>query len=132
MESKDEEMFADPQRMVLDKGGHIFLAERTAADKWEAVGCCALLSRGGGAFELSKMAVAPSCRGLGIGRKILDHIIHHARLVGASRLYIETSHKLPNAIHLYESVGFTHLPPERIQPSPYERADVYMEMLLNQ
>jgi hypothetical protein len=28
------------------------------------------------------------------------------------------------AIRLYESMGFKHLPPNLITPSPYERADV--------
>jgi len=37
---------------------------------------------------------------------------------------------LANAIHLYESVGFRHLPPDRVTPSPYARSNVQMEMLL--
>ena len=47
--------------------------------------------------------------------------------MGATRLYLETNWKLETAIKLYESLGFEHLPPERIVPSPYARADVYME-----
>jgi hypothetical protein len=35
---------------------------------------------------------------------------------------------LTPAIRLYESQGFRHLPPERIVPSVYARADVYMEL----
>ena len=38
---------------------------------------------------------------------------------------------LANAVHLYESVGFKHLPPERVGPSPYARADVHMEMIVD-
>jgi putative acetyltransferase len=34
------------------------------------------------------------------------------------------------AIRLYESLGFRHLPPERVVPSVYARADVYMELWL--
>jgi hypothetical protein len=34
------------------------------------------------------------------------------------------------AIRLYESVGFQHVPPERVIPSAYARADVYMELYL--
>jgi GNAT superfamily N-acetyltransferase len=58
------------------------------------------------------------------------YAIDRARSNGAKRLYLETSKKLPNAIHLYETVGFCHLPPERVKPSPYARAEVFMEMLL--
>jgi putative acetyltransferase len=48
-----------------------------------------------------------------------------ARALGATKLTLATNSKLPNAIHLYESLGFRHLPPE---PSPYARANVFMEM----
>ena len=47
------------------------------------------------------------------------------------RLYLETNRKLALAIRLYESVGFRHLPPERVVPSPYARANVYMELDLS-
>jgi hypothetical protein len=49
--------------------------------------------------------------------------------LGAESLYLETNDRLADAIHLYESLGFRHLPPERIVPSPYARANVYMELL---
>ena len=45
-------------------------------------------------------------------------------------LYLETNHVLTPAIHLYEAVGFRNLPQERVTPSPYARADVFMEMVL--
>ena len=37
---------------------------------------------------------------------------------------------LTPAIRLYESLGFQLMPPERVVPSLYERADVFMEMYL--
>ena len=46
------------------------------------------------------------------------------------RLYLETNHVLTTAIRLYESVGFKHLDANRIIPSQYARADVYMELVL--
>jgi transposase len=53
-----------------------------------------------------------------------------ARSAGARRLYLETNHILTAAIRLYHSIGFKPLPPSHIVPSPYARADVYMEMIL--
>jgi putative acetyltransferase len=41
------------------------------------------------------------------------------------------NHLLTPAIRLYESVGFRQLAPEQVTPSPYNRADVYMELLLS-
>jgi GNAT superfamily N-acetyltransferase len=126
MEEKDWVTLSDPVGEILERGGHILLA--TAGEM--PIGCCALLRMGPGEFEVAKMAVEESYRGQGIGRKVLEYAIAHAQSLGARRLYLETNRKLANAIHLYESVGFRHLPPERVTPSPYARADVYMEMLL--
>ena len=76
------------------------------------------------------MAVTESHRRAGIGRRLLEKAVEEARASGAHRLYLETNRKLVNAIRLYESLGFRHLPPQRITPSPYARADVYMELYL--
>ena len=94
------------------------------------MGCCALLAMSSGEFEVAKMAVTESCRGSGVGRSLLERAITEARSSGATRLYLETNRKLRPAIRLYESLGFQHLPPARIVPSAYARADVYMELLL--
>jgi putative acetyltransferase len=126
IEPKDIEVLGDPVSHIIRPGGEIMIA--ILGDR--AVGCCALLAMGEGSFEIGKMAVAEDCRGGGIGRKLLAHVIEHARGIGARRLYLETSTKLPNAIHLYESRGFVHLPVERVRQSPYTRSNVYMEMLL--
>jgi hypothetical protein len=45
-------------------------------------------------------------------------------------LFLGSNAKLENAVHLYESIGFRHVPPERIPPMPYTRANVFMEMAL--
>jgi len=126
LEEKDTHTLREPQKYILSKGGKIYMACR----KGKPVGCCALLAMSDGGFELAKMGVAESERGKGVGRTLLDYVIAAARRSGSTRLYLETNHALVNAIHLYESVGFTHLKPEDIIPSPYVRADVYMEMRL--
>lgn len=68
--------------------------------------------------------------GAGIGRRLLAATIEGARALGARRLYLETNSKLATAIHLYESLGFRHVPPERVTPSPYARSNVQMELHL--
>ncbi len=124
LESKDVEALADPRRSILETGGRIFFAVRQG----ELVGCCALMATSPGEYEVAKMAVTESCRGAGIGRSLLERVIAEAGTAGARRLYLETNRKLAPAIRLYESAGFRHLPPSRIVPSPYARADVYMEL----
>ncbi|MGB7265576.1 MAG: GNAT family N-acetyltransferase [Terracidiphilus sp.] len=127
IEPKDEQTLTDPQRTILDKGGKILLA--VAGN--ECVGCCALLRMSDGEYEVAKMAVAPSHQGAGVGRRLLEATIEEGRNAGARRLYLETNHVLTSAIRLYESAGFSHLDPARVLPSPYARADVFMELILS-
>ena len=126
MEAKDEASLADPWGTILNPGGRIFLAFQDD----EAVGCCALLAMGAGEFEVAKMAVTGKSQRGGIGRRLLEKAIEGARAAGARRLYLETNRKLEPAIRLYESLGFRHIPPERVAPSPYARSNVSMEMAL--
>ena len=126
IEPKEAPILADPQRTILEPGGRIFFA--TAGER--CVGCCALIRTSDKEFEVAKMAVEPSYQGAGIGRRLLQAAIEEGRSAGAQRLYLETNHVLKPAIRLYESVGFKHIDANPIVPSPYARADVYMEMIL--
>jgi GNAT superfamily N-acetyltransferase len=126
IEPKEEAVLANPQASILDSGGRIFFA--TAGER--CVGCCALIRISDREFEVAKMAVEPSYQGAGIGRKLLHAAIEEGRDAGAQRLYLETNHVLTPAIRLYESMGFKHLDADRIVPSAYARADVYMELIL--
>jgi GNAT superfamily N-acetyltransferase len=125
MEAKDEEAVADPGRSIANGGWRIFFAIVLG----QAVGCCALVPAGPGDYEVAKMAVTASCRGAGVGRRLLEAVIAAARTAGARRLHLETNRKLTPAIRLYESAGFRHLPPERFVASPYARSNVQMELL---
>jgi putative acetyltransferase len=126
MEPQDFVVLADPETYIVKKGGHVFMG----FEGDEAVACCALIPREPGCFELGKMAVAEARRGQGIGRNLVEYTVGQARELGAKRLYLESNTKLPNAVHVYQSAGFRHLPPERVVPSPYARSNVYMEMFL--
>jgi GNAT superfamily N-acetyltransferase len=127
LEPADLEVLWHPQEAILDSGGRIFMAVRGEA----RVGCCALIPIAPGEYELAKMAVSPAERRQGIGRRLIETAIARAERMGATRLYLESNAILPGAIALYESTGFRHLPPERVTPSHYARADVHMERLMN-
>jgi putative acetyltransferase len=128
LEPKDREMLEHPREKILDRGGRIFFAVRDGA----SIGCCALIAMGPGEFEVAKMAVAPSHRGGGIGRVLLEQVIAEARASGVTRLFLETNRKLAPAIRLYESVGFRHIPADQVAPSPYARCDISMELYLGE
>jgi predicted N-acetyltransferase YhbS len=127
LEEHDGVQLGDPEGHILRPGGQIFMA--VAGGK--PIGCCALIKGNGGVFELAKMAVAKPYQGRGIGRKLLVHSIAQAKALGAKTLCLGSNGKLADAIHLYESVGFRHLPPEKIPHSPYARATVFMELDLS-
>jgi putative acetyltransferase len=126
LEAKDRETLNDPENTILRKGGRIYQVH--AEDK--IVGCVALIPMGKGVYELSKMAVSPSMRGRGIGRKLLEHTIAEARGLGAKGLFLGSNSILKDAVHLYESLGFSHVPPEKLPEMHYARANVFMEMAL--
>lgn len=123
VEAKDRKVIDDPQGAILDRGGRIFMAERDG----QAIGCCALMGMEDGGFEVAKMTVSPAARGLGLGRRLLAACEAAAREARAPRLYLETNASLKPAGALYRSFGFVDLPP---RPSPYVRADVWMEKRL--
>ena len=126
LEAKDRETLNDPENAILRKGGRVYQVHSQGA----VVGCVALIPMGDGVFEVSKMAVSPSMRGRGIGRKLLEHTIAEARRLGAKGLFLGSNSILKDAIHLYESLGFRHVPPEKLPEMHYARANVFMEMTL--
>jgi putative acetyltransferase len=125
LEPADREVLDDPRGKILAQGGEICIAELDG----EVVGCCALLVIGPAEYELAKMTVSQSARGQGVGRKLLQFAIDHARQLQARRLYLESNTKAADAIHLYEEVGFRHMGAPA-HASKYARADTYMEMFL--
>ena len=125
LEEPDREVLGNPIGHVIEPGGFIYMA----CIEGRAVGCCALIPTRKGVYEVAKMAVDEQHRGRGIGRKLLSHVIEQARAAGATLLTLESSDKLPSAVHLYESLGFRHHPPT---PSPFARANVFMELSLTQ
>jgi GNAT superfamily N-acetyltransferase len=126
LEPADEKVLSNPLSTIIDPGGQIIFALVNDLH----VGCCALLPTNDTEFEVAKMAVSTDWQGRGIGRAVLAATIDKAREMGAKRLYLETNHQLAPAIHLYEALGFRHVPKERLHASPYARADVFLEMFL--
>lgn len=120
VEPVDEEVLSNPEKHILDPGGHILMARAGKG----IVGVCALMPEGPGRFELTKMAVDPAFQGAGLGRRLLEAAILLFKSLDATELFLDSNSKLIPAIRLYETSGFVHAP--RSSPSHYERADVHM------
>jgi putative acetyltransferase len=125
IEPEDTAILADPHCHILAPGGQICIAEQDGA----VIGCCALVVMGACEYELAKMTVSEAARGNGVGRRLLQFAIEEARLMGARRLRLESNKRAAAAVHLYEELGFRHLP-EPLHASKFARADVFMELLL--
>lgn len=126
LEPPDVYALQHPQEKILSKGGRIFFAVRNGI----ALGTVALVPIAPGEYEVAKMGVTATARGLGIGHQLMHAIVEAARNIGATRLYLETNHALLPAIHVYTAAGFRDVPKEQLRPSPYQRADVFMELFL--
>ncbi len=57
--------------------------------------------------ELRKMYFVPEIRGLGLGRRVLERAVQHARRFGYQQIVLETISVLKDAIRLYTRFGFT-------------------------
>lgn len=125
MEPADYKSLRDPEGYILDKGGHILIAERDG----EAIGTCGLIKMDHPRFdyELAKMCVSPQAQGLGVGYRICQASLDLARKLGARCVYLETNHQLTPAISLYRKLGFIDVAG---LPSPYARCDVQLAVEL--
>lgn len=105
LEPVDREVLENPREKIIAPGGTILFVE---AEGLGVVGTCALKPTGGGGYELTKMGVLESARGLGAGAFLLAATIARAQRIGADPLYLLTNHTCAAAIHLYEKLGFRH------------------------
>ncbi|SDC86518.1 N-acetylglutamate synthase, GNAT family [Massilia sp. PDC64] len=105
LEATDREVLENPRARIVDPGGVILFAE---AKGLGIVGTCALQKTGERSFELTKMGVRASARGLKVGEFLLRAMIERAMQIGAEPLYLLTNTKCAAAIHLYEKAGFQH------------------------
>lgn len=105
LEDTDREVLDNPRAKIIDAGGVILFVE---APGLGIVGTCALQKTGPTAYELTKMGVRESARGLKAGEFLLAAVIERAMALGADPLYLLTNAKCAAAIHLYEKLGFQH------------------------
>lgn len=121
IEDIDRTVLTDPERYILQPGGVIFFA-RLGED---IIGTCALLQESPGVYELTKMGVDETFRGMGAGKRLLDAAIAEFHRCGGETLFLESNSRLKPALRMYEKAGF-RLQPDIRPGSHYERADVYM------
>ena len=83
----------------------------------EPVGCGGLKLLGDGSTEIKRMWVAPSARGLGLGRRLLAELESQAATsLGSKVVKLETNRNLTEAITMYRSAGYQEVPAFNDEP----------------
>ena len=103
---------ADPHEMRPPAG--LLLVASLAS---EPIGCGGLKFHDGEPTEIKRMWVAPSARGLGVGRRLLTELEAHAAERATSPVVrLETNGTLSEAIALYRSAGYREVPAFNHEP----------------
>jgi putative acetyltransferase len=105
--------FEDLENNVLRDGGRV---QVVLDGEGHVVGCAALMRRGAKRAELGKMYLEPSARGCGLGKRLLEDLLHAARCEGFEEVWLETNSVLHTAIALYTKYGFRPIPADHLHP----------------
>jgi GNAT superfamily N-acetyltransferase len=127
VEPLDDEVLSNPEETIIKPGGMIFFALLDDT----VVGTCALIRHTEALFELSKMAVADTQQGKGIGTQLLSHAIAWARSQSIQKLFVETNTVLKSAVRLYQRLGFRATAYES-SDAHYDRTNLKLELELQQ
>jgi ribosomal protein S18 acetylase RimI-like enzyme len=109
----------DIMSSYVDRGASVVVVERE--EKIVAAGT--LLEEETGIGRLVRMSVAKQERGLGIGRRLVGHLVEVARSRGLHRILVETTDDWQDAIGLYRACGFL--------TEGFRDGDVHMYLDLN-
>ena len=120
IEEGDVASLSDPQKHIIDKGGHIYYAKLDG----EIVGTASLLKKSETAYELGKLAVSDKAQGHGIGTILIEHCLNIAKQKQITTLILYSNTTLQSAIHLFRKYGFEEV---ELESGVYERANIKME-----
>ncbi|BAY42755.1 GCN5-related N-acetyltransferase [Scytonema sp. HK-05] len=115
------QQFAPPQ-------GRLLLGEYET----KIAGCACLRKIGEDVGEIKRMYVRPEFRRKGIGRSLLQAIIHEAKQIGYSKIRLDTAPFAKAAQALYRSLGFQEIEPypESEIPEKFRPSWVFMELVI--
>lgn len=124
LEESDKRMVAQPE-IYTQNGNHVFSAYIDGA----VAGACALKKHEDGRYELTKMAVDSTYRGMGIGQHLMTAVEAFAKAeLGLDYLFLLSNTKNAAALRLYARNGWrvNHEGPHPV----YARANIGMEKYL--
>lgn len=111
----------DAKDMRRPRGGFIVAMSDTLP-----IGCVGLKGTNHLYAEIKRLWVAPSARGLGLGKRLMEAAEDAARTLGIALLRLDTNSALPEAGQLYRTTGWREIP--RFNDDPYP--DLFFEKRL--
>ncbi|MEO6723399.1 MAG: GNAT family N-acetyltransferase [Ferruginibacter sp.] len=100
-EEGDLAVLNDPEGMIINTGGVIFLVKNGE----EIIGSAALINEGDGKYELAKMAVSESWQGKGISRLLMQKCLDAAKEFNAKIIYLVSNSQLKQRSACMENMG---------------------------
>ena len=83
--------------------------------------------------EIKRMYVRPGFRGKKIGEQLLSRLIEEAKVIGYSRILLDSDPYMSKAHSMYRAMGFVETEPyaeAEMEGENYSRHMIYMELIL--
>jgi putative acetyltransferase len=119
----DEELSSLPGTYAPPRG-RLLLACRGN----DTAGCVALRPLESDACEMKRLYVRPAHRSGGVGRLLVERVIHEAATAGYRRMRLDTLPTMEAALALYRRLGFREIAPYTANPV---KGAVFLELQLN-
>lgn len=100
------ELLALPEPYIPPSGALLI-----ARNGFDVAGCAGLRRFDSTTGEMKRLYVRPAYRGCGLGRHLVESIIHAARRSGYRNLRLDTLPSMVSAHSLYQELGFVEIPP---------------------
>lgn len=97
---------SDPGDFIRPRGAFLLVL-----DEGRAAGCGGVTLTRPTVGYIKRMWIDPSCRGFGLGRKLLAALEGLARDLGCTKARLETNRALTGAIRMYRTSGYREVPP---------------------
>ena len=123
VEPLDEEMLGGVEKLVA-QGAEVYFALEGEVP----VATCMILPKGGGVWEVCKLATDERFQGRGAGQAVFNACIGHAESHGAKKIVLTSNRILKRALHIYEKAGFCEVP---LSEREYDRADIQFEYTID-
>ena len=104
--SKERDL-ADISAVYQTSGGEFWMLRN--GEEGPVIGTIALRRLGDDCAELKRFYLLEAWHGMGLGKKLLEAAIAHARDQGFARVRLDTTLKSEAAIRLFEAAGFTRI-----------------------